>query len=558
MSTADQFVTFPRWGKDYPPTEKRWVIILALTVMLLTSLPYLVGYAAQGGAWRFTGFVFGVEDGNSYIAKMMSGQMGSWLFRTPYTVSAQGGVVAFLPYLLLGKLAAPPGLHEQLVALFHLFRLVSGVLAILATYDFTAFFVDGTSWRRLGTLLVIVGGGLGWLLILIGQGNWLGSLPLDFYSPESFGFLSIYGIPHLALARAVLLWGLLNYLRAGNQAQPPRLGAGFTVGILWLLAALAQPLEALVMGYAIFLYLAVRLIETYLAAKNERLQAWARFKDSLLLAIWSAIVPVLFLLYTFIAFRSDPFLVAWTAQNLILSPHPLHYLAAYGLLLPFSLVGIFRHSGDRDAQARFLTAWVASLPFLAYLPFNLQRRLPEGIWVVLVILALWGLQYLAGEQEGRVLRRRFDITWVAGLCFGTTLLLLAGGVLAALRPALPVFRPADEVLAFDFLSDTVKPGDIVLGAYESGNALPAWAPVRVLIGHGPESVGLAELQPMVKRFFDLQSTDQVRLAFLRQFHVRYIFWGPAERNLGEWDPDSAGYLKRVYTRNEYSVYLFDE
>jgi len=81
--------------------------------MGVTMLPYLLGYASQGDAWRFTGFVFGVEDGNSYIAKMLSGSAGAWLFRTPYTPEAQRGVLAFLPYILLGKLASPPGLHEQ-------------------------------------------------------------------------------------------------------------------------------------------------------------------------------------------------------------------------------------------------------------------------------------------------------------------------------------------------------------------------------------------------------------------------------------------------------------
>ena len=39
------------------------------------------------------GFIFAVEDGNSYIAKMLSGVQGAWLFRTPYTSMQQGGVL---------------------------------------------------------------------------------------------------------------------------------------------------------------------------------------------------------------------------------------------------------------------------------------------------------------------------------------------------------------------------------------------------------------------------------------------------------------------------------
>ena len=55
------------------------------------------GFWLQGSDWRFTGFFIGVEDGNSYIAKMLSGTAGNWIFRTPYTAYPQNGFLAFLP-----------------------------------------------------------------------------------------------------------------------------------------------------------------------------------------------------------------------------------------------------------------------------------------------------------------------------------------------------------------------------------------------------------------------------------------------------------------------------
>ncbi len=168
--------------------------VFAVTVMLITLLPYLVGYAVQGADWRFTGFMIGVEDGNSYIAKMLSSSAGAWLFRTPYTAYPQRGVLTYIPYFLLGKLAAAPGLHDQLVALYQIFRLVGGYLAILATYDFIAYFIRKVALRRFGLALAVLGGGLGWVLLLAGKDGWLGSLPLEFYSPESFGFLGLFGI----------------------------------------------------------------------------------------------------------------------------------------------------------------------------------------------------------------------------------------------------------------------------------------------------------------------------------------------------------------------------
>ncbi len=151
-----------------------WLWIFAIAVMVVTTIPYMLGYASEGGEWQFTGFVFGVEDGNSYMAKMLRGANGDWLFRTPYTSWPQEGVLAFFPYLLLGKLTAPPAQHIQLVALFHLFRFGGGILYVLASYDFLALFVKNERWGRGGEGLVALGGGVGWVGILLGKGLWGG------------------------------------------------------------------------------------------------------------------------------------------------------------------------------------------------------------------------------------------------------------------------------------------------------------------------------------------------------------------------------------------------
>ena len=205
--------------------EHKWVLWFGLLVMVITTIPYIVGYARQGAGWQFTGFVFGIEDGNSYIAKMLSSAYGAWLFRTPYTTNFQRGVVAFIPYFALGKLVSGTGLHEQLVALYHIFRIGAGMLAIFATYEFTSLIIDSIDLRRFGLILCVLGGGLGWLAVSLGSK----SLPLEFYSPETFGFLSLFGIPHLALARATILWSLVIYLRFVLKGDSGLVAAVITV-----------------------------------------------------------------------------------------------------------------------------------------------------------------------------------------------------------------------------------------------------------------------------------------------------------------------------------------
>jgi hypothetical protein len=88
-------------------TERRWVVVFALSIMLITTLPYFLGYSVEINDHNMPGvlldLIFGVEDGNSYIAKALTGTFGAWLFRTPYTVIPQNGVIAFLPYFIIGK-----------------------------------------------------------------------------------------------------------------------------------------------------------------------------------------------------------------------------------------------------------------------------------------------------------------------------------------------------------------------------------------------------------------------------------------------------------------------
>jgi hypothetical protein len=138
--------------------------------------------------------------------------------------------------------------------------------------------------------------------------------------------------------------------------------------------------------------------------------------------------------------------------------------------------------------------------------------------------------------------------------FPTTLLLLVGGIFTVRQPGSPLFRPVDEVATFDQLAAEAQAGEVVLAAFETGNGLPAWAPVRVVIGHGPESVNLAELRPQVVSFFDLGTTDLDRKAFLTSQNVAYVFWGPAERELGTWKPDMAAYLEQIIQVGNYSVF----
>ncbi|QYK50523.1 MAG: hypothetical protein KF701_08995 [Anaerolineales bacterium] len=478
--------------------ERRWVLGFALAVIAFTSLPYLLAlYIEPQG---FTGFLIGVEDGNSYIAKMLRGAAGDWLFRSPYSTMPQTGALLYLPYLLIGKMLGLHAGHLAYVLAFHAFRLFSIAALCVAAYAFLSHFVADTNLRRWGLTVAVLGGGLGWLPLLFGQAELLGSIPLDFYSPETFGYLAVFGLPHLALARAMLLLGLLWVLTA---RQP-----GWKLTALWLAMALVHLLTA-ALGLALLtLHCAVLWL--------RRVPEWqAQVRGSL----WAAAGAAAPLVYNIWAYVNDAYLRAWAAQNQILAPHPLHYVLAYGWLLPLAYWG-WRKVWTSAALKGLSATWVLALPLLLYAPVGLQRRFAEGAWVLLVALALRGLEGLPAPRQRRSLL-------LFMLAVPSTLLLWLGAMQTALNPAMPAFRAVDEVTWFETLRE--QQDAIVLAAYDTGNALPAWAPVRVVIGHGPETVGLNGLEQDVFAFYFRDTPDEQRKAILQAHGVDFVAWGPAER-----------------------------
>ncbi|MEN6434588.1 MAG: hypothetical protein ABFD58_02095 [Anaerolineaceae bacterium] len=521
--------------------ERKWIWITSVVIMVITTIPYILALSVEEDSWKFTGFLFGVEDGNSYIAKMLTGAYGNWFFTTPYTTYPQKGELAFLPYLLLGKLTSQPGQHAQLVVLFHFFRILAGCLAIVATYDFISIFIKKVQVRRFGTLLISIGGGLGWLFLIGLDGLWGDRLPLEFYSPETFGFLSLYGLPHLALGRACLLWGLCAFFDGNHPLKNIKFS-----GMYFVILTLVQPVTA-VLGYGLlFLATAGTIFRVWLENRKEKPSILHISMENGKKLAWIVSFSLPILIYIFVSYKFDPFMQRWEQQNIITSPPITDYLLAWGWTIPFVIMAIVKMVKKEIPVQYFLLAWLLVIFPLIYFPVNIQRRLAEGVWVAFILLVL-----LVVENW-----KRSKVILSLLLVFSSLpyISILAGGIKGALDPFTPVFRPAQEVTVFEKLAQNAHARDVVLASYQISNALPAWAPVRVLSGHGPESIDANSINQEVMNFFSDSYSQTEQIQFLMKYEISYVIWGPDERALGEWNPTSSHYLQLIYDANDYALY----
>jgi len=518
------------------PREWRFVAIASLTLLLVTSIPYVVGFWMSDADRIFGGFVYAVEDGNSYLAKMQTGAAGHWLFHLAYTPEPHLGGLFFLYYILLGKLSRFLGL--SMVAGLHLSRVFSVPFGMYCYYRFIAYWTPNRAVRKLGCTLFGFTAGLGWLWIALGRGLTLGAIPVDLWVPDASYFFSAFLFPHLPLAQGLYLLFLTN---AFDYISTGRGHSGTSAALAGLLVSLIHPYTLPVAGVILGLFIGVEVI-------CRRWRLWPAVARLALVTVPSA--P--YLAYTVVVFWTNPAFRSWREQSQTVSPSPIHYALGMGLILIWAAVGAVYGGRSRVRHIGFLVTWAVAVPVLAYVPSSIQRRFTDGYQAPLTVLGAWGMwNVLTQLQRPRV--RRGLLTFCVGSMTLTNVLLVASAL--ALLPGSnePIFRPTMEQRAADWLVQHAQ-GQVVLSSYTSGNYLPTRGAVRVFLGHGPETMHSSKKRALAGRFFDLETDDAWRRRLIAEYDVRWVWWGPWERALGDFDPGQATYLRQMYDRGGYVVY----
>jgi hypothetical protein len=540
--------------------EWRNVAIFIIVTLVITSLPYLIGLASQRPDLRFTGFIFGLDDGNSYLAKMREGADGNWLFHIVYTSEPHDSMFIFVPYLLMGKFAAlfaapnTPALVDAMIIVFHACRLIFAALLIAVTYRFVAFFLVAPSARIVTLILITLGGGFGWLLTILGQQNWLGSSPLDFIVPEGYSFYLVYGLPHLALARACLLGGFMLLFTA--LPAYPQSNAKLTIqrpllaGLLWLLMGLCVPFYIAVL----YVLLGIWGIAAIIKQRKYPFPLFWR-------CVLAALVTVPYLLYNTLGFVLNSVMARWQSQNLLPSPHPLHFVLGYGLLalLAIPALGWAWQRGNTRPAFLLLPAWVIVAPFLAYLPINVQRRLLEGVFVPLCILAVAGIRY---AWVHRTTPRRQAGRWRAAtigvlvLLLPTTAILLFSGAYTASMPYLGnrLYNDTPLINALDWLAANAPPQSVVLSNVRVGNYLPVRTSMIAYVGHGPETIDYAAKLANAEKLLHGELSEADRRAIYTEGRITYVILSPEALPTDDALTTPLPDLDLVYEQDGYRIF----
>lgn len=508
-----------------PLTKKEvlFVSCLAVFASFLSLAPTIWAYLKTPPGFWFSGFNFWFDpwDINSYFAYMRQGFNGSWLYQNPYTPSLSPALPVFSLYFLLGHLSRAFSLPIPFV--YHLASLFLTILFFLIIYIFISFFVKEKSWR-FGTLfLVAFGGGIGWL-------SFFRISFADVTIPDATTFQTLH-LPHFVLDQSLFLAAILFSFCA---ILFKKWKLALTSSVIGIILAFIHPYSLfaalfILLGFLAVLILSKRLLSNVIYFLPQFI-------------IWSTI---LFIFYALLFLKKPPVFII--ATNEALSPSPLYFFLSYGFLSLLAIFGLYTLWCKRDEKSLFLFSWLIFHFLALYLPFHFQRLMLKSFFIILSLVAIIGLKKL-----GSLIKNPWPAYF--GFFFFSTLtqmIMILDLFLSFNSSRRWVYLTKEEKYAFDFLLKDSRPGDVILASDKISNFIPAQTNNRV---SSDKQVLRPEMEKeKTSRFYSgafLSSPPP----FMKKEKIEYVFWGPEEKELGDFDLTKLTYLENIYQNGKVTIF----
>lgn len=460
-----------------------FVWLLIVLVPLATLIPYVVLYYQTPPGLEFTGFIFASDDPDSYLANMKIAETG-WKFNFMFTSEETEGGYIFLFYIFLGKLALL--LNTSLLFMYHLARVVSGMLLILAGWLFLRTLNLSENERKWGFIIFC----LAIQFPAFCHHYW----GLVVHHPEASPFANILLLPHVTLSQALFLFGLYLF-RTFLRSQ--KLVYIALINIAVLIMVLIHP-------YMILPFTLIALVSYYF-------QQHSFSYKKIFMAAASMVACTPYLAYLFLL-MSHPDIRQWQIQSSTLFSSPIEPIMFNSILMILGIMGFFlmyRRDGWRNELL-----WLCTLSFvLIFIPFYFQERLLEAVGPVLSFaggITISSLETIYQKKKHLV-----------SLIFSFFLIPVIVALLApTFNPPTRSFMSKAEVSMYKWMDRNLHQSDVVLADLPYGLRIPGRAGCRVWCGHHDQTFKKEDKHRITRNFFT--ETKFNRKEFLQNTNVKYI------------------------------------
>lgn len=534
--------------------EWRFVWAVIVGVLALTSLPYLYGYLSSPPDRQFMGLIMNVPDHGQYLSWWQSFQ-DSVLVSNKLTPEPNEPLFFNLLWWVLAQTSRWSGLGYAPV--YQAFRWIAGGSFLWAVYRLIAQLLVKVHQRRTAFLLIAFSSGLGWVLIVLKYTLTKGELlfPLDVFIAEGNSFLCILAFPHFTLALTFITLIFEFVWRGWKEARTKHM---VTAGVLSLLLGWTHTYDLLiiygVMGtFALFIWL------------KQQAFPWPLFWGGVIVFALSCSGAI----YSVILTTVDPLwekVLAQFANAGVYTPSPPHLVILFGLPLILAVATwiVTAVKKQWSEENLFVMGWFVAGAALNYIPTDFQIHMLNSWQIPMMILVTKGLYDLIAPA---IINRRpvtgekvirWTVVALVLVVLPTNVYLWAWRFVDLARHDYPFYLHRDDVAALNWLQENTSPDDIVLSSLTVGQYVPALSGNTAFLAHWAQTVGFYDKRDRVTRFFDATAPDRERTETLHTYGVDYVLHGPAERELGDYDPVTAPWLALTFSAPQIDVYRVQE
>ncbi|HOM71562.1 MAG TPA: hypothetical protein PLP86_04880 [Armatimonadota bacterium] len=544
------------YDADIPQRSKYRTLIplvaFILTLWLILILLRFIFHIAQNNEYLFMGMIgsrtinFAANDTVLYLDMIEQAQNGALLFSNEFTGEVSRNLYFNSIWLVIGKITGPLGLSP--LTSFLIFKFLMIPVFILTLWRFLSLILPDVKSRYLAIFLIAFCGGIGWVLGTFGR---LVPWPLEQWFiggrvPEFNCFICLLISPHITLAMSLMLIAMADIIRCSHREQ--RGGLVFTA-IMFILATF-HPYDVAMLFLVSGAYLLILRKQT------------GYFNKRIIKAYITAIVvtaPVL--AYHYWSLGASPDLHGLKYQNALMPTSSIRYLLAIlplGIPAAYELVKNIAQIKQLEPSQLFILTWTLMIPVMLYaypdIPF--AWKLAVGTPIPVFILATqWIMKHTRNDSKGQlrnILRSRTIVALIAlSLINNIVVLMMILNVPAKKAP--PYYLSKYDVAALQWLSKQPDNDYAVMSTRWHGLFMPSIARKKSFIAHGVVTPDCVNKEETAQEMFSENTPSDSDLEKLREYRVRWVFYGSLEKEWWEELEPSPEMLLR-YSNDQVKIF----
>jgi hypothetical protein len=556
-------------------TRQEWkkVFLWSIIIIFITTLPIAYGYFNTPDGRALSGLhALTPIDMNVYYSYLEQVKQGRYIFVDLFADNKQNPLIFNIFWLGAGFLGKIFNLNNILT--FQLTRIILIFIFTFVIYLFISYFFVNKTKRQTTLIFILFSSGIGAILApvlekFVFEGYGYYHWPLDLWVPEAITFLTLFHMPHfiasLILIILIFLFVLLSWENNHPLSGGDKRGLRYEIyaGLCALILSQFHPFHLPTVFGVLSGYFA------YLCFVNRKI-LWLKLRPLLILFLFT--IPNL--IYHFYILN-DPIIRQRALQNVCLTPIWWLTLVGFGFLVPLAIVGvyfIFTNQSDEKSgeinKYHFLIIWLIIQTLLIYSPNPLQRRMSEGLHIVLSLLAVIALFALSQKKNSPTKMGKMIAYFYKNKIFLTIIFIvfftfsnffnIARDILFYYQENIYLYLPTAKQQAFSWIKNNTVNNSIFLAHPNTNNFIAGNTGRFVYAGHTTETPFYEVKANQTRWFFEGNTGDEKKRDFLKQNNIDYIYYSDWEKfyskNKRQFNPSEKNYLKLVYNNDLVQIY----